>query len=277
MLSRRLFFWLVPLLTIGFLVCCASLLYPSLRARYLLYELKDIQLNSTFEDAQRFAKKIGAQELPSPKCTHVECRWYKLTDNALLPQWYRGRGLTFMIVFTAKDSIVTDKGVEYSVGVGSSTPSEAFIGRPRVFVSQTESWFKRQKEKRRELQEMSHEKPTDLVEPSVNKGWEKIWYDENGKITVDYFQVAISPRSKSLLEDWKKYTAFNYSCFWKYKACSYGKDLLPIADPYPPDLLPIADPYPPNPPHYPSDVPSRMFLLSLQNSAASGQVPKWLT
>ena len=125
MLSRRLFFWLVPLLTIGFLVCWATLLYPSLHARYLLYELKDIQLNSTFEDAQRFAKKIGAQEAPSVKCTHAECRWYKLTDNALLPQWYRGKGVTFTIVVTAKDSIATDKGIEYAIGVGSSTPEEA--------------------------------------------------------------------------------------------------------------------------------------------------------
>jgi hypothetical protein len=58
MLSRRLFFWLVPLLTIGFLVCWATLLYPSLHARYLLYELKDLQINhSTFEDAQRLQKR----------------------------------------------------------------------------------------------------------------------------------------------------------------------------------------------------------------------------
>jgi hypothetical protein len=237
MLSKRIFFWLVPLPIIGFLVCGAALLYPSLHARYLLYELKDIQPNrSTFEDAQRFAIKVGAQEAPFPKCTHEECRWYKSTDNALLPQWYRGKGVTVTIYFTAKDSIVTDKGIEYAIGVGLSTPEEAFLGRPRVFVSQSESWFKWQKEKQRELQEKARKKPTDLVEPSVTKGWEKIWYDEkNGKIAVDYFQVAISPGSKSLPEDWKKYTAFNYSCVWKYKGCSYGKDLLPIADPYPPN------------------------------------------
>jgi hypothetical protein len=236
MLSRRLFFWLVPLLTIGFLVCWATLLYPSLHARYLLYELKDLQINhSTFEDAQRFAKKIGAEELPSPKCTHVECRWYKFTDNALLPQWYRGKGITFALVFTVKDSIVTDKGVEYSIGVGTPTVGEAFYGRPRVDVFQSESSFEYQKEKQRKLQEELHEKPTDYVEPPVSKEWGKIWYDKNGKMVVDYFAVNISPGSKSMLEDWKKYIAFNYSCFWKYKGCSYGKDLLPIADPYPPN------------------------------------------
>jgi hypothetical protein len=211
-------------------------LYPSLHARYLLYELQGLQLNhSTFEDAQRFAKKIGAQEAPFPKCTHEECRWYKLTDNALIPQWYRGKGVTFIIAFTAKDSRVTDKGVEYNVGVGTPKAGEGFLGRPRVDVFQSESWFKYQKEKQRQIQELSHERPTDFVEPPVSKGWEKIWYDENGKIAIDAFAVCISPGSKSILEDWKKYTAFNYSCFWKYKGCNYGKDLLPIADPYPPN------------------------------------------
>jgi hypothetical protein len=131
MLSKRIFFWLVPLPIIGFIVCLATLLYPLLHARYLLYELKHIQPNhSTFEDAQRFARKTGALEAPFPKCTHEECRWYKFTDNALLPQWYRGKGVTFTLYFTAKDSIVTDKGVEYAIGVGLSTPEEAFFGRP---------------------------------------------------------------------------------------------------------------------------------------------------
>ena len=235
MLPRQISFWLVPTLIIGLLLCSATLLYPSLYARYLLHELNDLQLNrSTFEDAQRFAKRIGAQEAPWVKCTPAECRWYKSFDNALLPKWYRGKGVTFAITFAANGSAVTDKGVEYSIGVGPSTPEEAFLGRPRVYVSQTESWFKWQKEDQREHQERLHEKPTDLVEPSVDKGWQKIWYDSNGKIAVDYFAVAISPRSKSIPEDWKKYTEFNYSCFWMYEGCTHGKDLLSIGDPYPP-------------------------------------------
>jgi len=236
MLSKRILFRVAPLLIIGFLVCWVTLLYPSLHARYLLYELKDLQLNhSTFEDAQKFAKKIGAQEAPFGKCTRAECQWYKLTDNALLPRWYRGKGVSFAIAFTVRDSIVTDKGVIYYVGLEPSTADEAFLGRPSVYVSETESWFKWQKEKQRELQERSHEKPTDYVELPVSKGWEKIWYDKNGKIAVDRFAVYISPKSKSIPEDWKKYTAFNYRCFWKYKGCSYGKDLLSITDPYPPN------------------------------------------
>lgn len=235
MLSKRLFLWLVPLLIVGFLVFPVILLYPSLHARYLLHELKDLQINhSTFEDAQKFADKIEAQRAPFDECTHVECHWYKFINNALLPQWYRGKGVTLIVAFTVKDSIVIGKDVEYSVGVGMPTLGEATSGRSRVFVSQSESWFQWQKEKQRELQEMSREKLTDFVEPPVIKGWEKIWYDKNGEIAVDAFAAHISPRSKSMIEDWKKYTAFNYSCFWKYKGCIYGKDLLPIADPYPP-------------------------------------------
>jgi hypothetical protein len=236
MLSKRILLRAAPLLIIGFLVCWATLLYPSLHARYLLDELKDLQLNhSTFEDAQKFAKKIRAQEVPFGKCTRAGCQWYKFIDNTLLPQWYRGKGVTFGVVVTVKDSIVTDKGVEYSIGVGTPTVGEAFYGRPRVDVFQSESSFEYQKEKQRKLQEEIHEKPTDYVEPPISKEWGKIWYDKNGKMIVDYFAVNISPRSKSILEDWKKYTAFNYRCFWKYKGCSYGKDLLSITDPYPPN------------------------------------------
>ena len=128
MMSKRLFFWLVSLPIIGFLVCWATLLYPSLHARYLLYELNDLQVShSTFEDAQKFAKKIRAQEVQFVKCTHVECQWYKLIVNTLLPQWYRGKSVTFGVVFTVKDSIVTDKGVEYSIGVGTPTLVKLFM------------------------------------------------------------------------------------------------------------------------------------------------------
>jgi hypothetical protein len=234
-LSKRILFRLGSGLIVGFLACWAALLYPSLRARYLLYELNDIQLNhSTFEDARKFAKKVGAQEGTFVKCSHAECQWYKLTDNALLPRWYRGKGVTFGIAFSVKDSIVTDKGVEYSVGADPSTVDEAYVGRPGVYVAQTESWFKWRKEKQHELQKEQPEGFPDYVEPPVRKGWEKIWYDAKGEIAVDRFAVYILPKSQSIPEDWKKYTAFNYSCFWKYKGCSYGKDLLPIADPYPP-------------------------------------------
>jgi hypothetical protein len=234
MLSRRASFpFFLLLLITGFVLCCGPLLYPSVHARYLLHKLQSIQINhSTFEDAQRFAKEVGAT--PLGECTHIECRWYRFTDNALLPRWYRGRGVNFTIIFTVKDAIVTDKGVEYSIGLGPFTAEEAFVGRPRVDVYESESWFTWQAEKRRELHKKSPDKFPDYVEPPVDKGWQKIWYDATGNVAVDYYAVVISPRSTTIPEDWKKYTAFNYSCFWKYRGCGYGKDLLPRTGPYPP-------------------------------------------
>jgi hypothetical protein len=185
MLSRRVSFRLFLLLLItGFVVCWGTLLYPSVHARYLLHKLKDIQVDrSTFEDAQRFAQEIGAT--PLGECTHIECRWYRLTDDALLPRWYRGWGVTFAIIFIVKDSIITDKGVEYSVGLAQYTVAESFLGRPKVYVSESESWFKWRAEKQRELRKKLPEKFADYIEPPVNEHWEKIWYDANGNVAID--------------------------------------------------------------------------------------------
>ena len=242
MSPQRISFWLLLPLFTGFAVCGVGLLYPSLHARYLLHQLNEIELNrSTFEDAKRYAERIGAHEVPYVKCSPAECRWYKPVNNALIPRWYRGKGVSFAIFVTVKDSVVTDKAVEYEIGADPGTVGEAYVGRPAVYVSETESWFKWQRETQRQRQERSHEKPTDYVELPISKGWDKIWYDKDGKIAVDRFAVYISPKSKSIPEDWKQYTAFSYSCFWKYRGCSYAKDLLPIADPTlrtpPPDLL----------------------------------------
>jgi len=239
MLSKRIFRWLIPVLIVGSSVL-AMLLYPSVYARYLLYELKELQLNhSTFEDAQKFAKRIGAQERSFVSCTPADCEWYKAIDNAKLPQWYRGKGVTFMVLFTVKQSMVTQKAVEYSVGVGDLPLDQTLIGRPRVDVFESDGWFSQERESRlRRLHRLprgEQEKLPAIEGQTFHKGWEKIWYDEkSGKMISDAFAVSIAPESKSILEDWKKYTAFNYSCFWKYKGCNYGKDLLPIADPYPP-------------------------------------------
>jgi hypothetical protein len=233
MLSGRVFLRLFLLLLVaGCAVCWGALLYPSVLARYLLYQLKDIHTgHSTFEDAQMFAEKIRATSLG--ECTHTECRWYRSTDNALLPEWYRGTGVTFTILFRVKDSIVVDKGVQYSVGVEPSTLGEAIFGRSSVYVSESESWFKWQPTKQRGLHNRFPEKLADYVEPPVDEHWEKLWYDANGHVAVDSYAVDISPRSTTILKDWKRYTTFKYSCFWKYRGCGHAKDLLPIIGPYP--------------------------------------------
>jgi len=57
--------------------------------------------------------------------------------------------------------------------------------------------------------------------------------DRDWEFADAQFQVYMPPRSSA--EDWQRYTAFNYSCFWKYKGCKDARDLLPTADPYPDD------------------------------------------
>jgi hypothetical protein len=233
MWSKRLGVRLALLPVVGFVIYALTLLYPLLYARYLLHELSNLRINrSTFEEAQKFATKLGA--VPMRECTPLECRWWKVVTNARIPRWYRGKGVALAIIFEVQNSTVTEKAVAYEVGAGPSTPAGAFLGPPGIYVAETSSWFKRQAEIQRKLQKKSPGRFPDFVETPVDKGWSKIWYDQEGNVVSDAFRVDLSPRSTTVQEDWNKYTAFNYSCFWKYKGCDYGKDLLPIADPYPP-------------------------------------------
>jgi len=234
MLTKRTLFWLIPL---TFVISAGTvMLYPVFCARYMLHKLNELQLNqSTFEDAQKFAQQIGAKEMTYTNCTPAQCRWYKLVDNARLPRWYRGKGASFAVLFTVTNSRVTEKTVWYEVGVDPQAVSEAMIGRPSVVVSQSDGWFEHQRELERQLREKqaTDENVASFEGQSFHKGWEKIWYDRNGDIVSDSFDVAISPASTSVIEDWNKYTAFSYSCFWKYQGCSHANNLLPIVDPYP--------------------------------------------
>ena len=73
---------IVALLT---LLCGAYLLSTSIRAHYLFNELETLQLGqSTFEDAERLARKIRAE--PYGACDRSECEWDRRIDNAWLPR-----------------------------------------------------------------------------------------------------------------------------------------------------------------------------------------------
>jgi hypothetical protein len=67
--------WLIAILVgLAILLCSAYLLYPSLHARYLFSELETLQLgHSTFDDAERLAKKIHAK--PNGDCDRSKCEW----------------------------------------------------------------------------------------------------------------------------------------------------------------------------------------------------------
>jgi len=62
-----------------------------IRARYLFGKLETLQLgHSTFEDAQRLAKEIGAKPTPFGPCDRSVCEWDVRMDNSELPRWWRG-------------------------------------------------------------------------------------------------------------------------------------------------------------------------------------------
>lgn len=207
--------WLiVSSLALLLLLCSACLLYPSLRARYLFHELESLQVgHSTFEDAQRLAEKLGAKPDNHSPCDPSYCFWLVVVNNAWLPQWWRGSGVTFVITFDVKGSIVVNKGVGYDIGINP----QAFIPS-QVMVVVKESWSRPMR---------------DYIEPPTQKGWRVSYFEKHGhrENVSTTFEVRLTPRSSA--EDWRRYTAFNYSCFWKYKGCRDGRELLPAADPLP--------------------------------------------
>jgi len=178
------------------------LLFPSIHARYLFNELKTLQLgHSTFEDAQRLAGKINAT--PYATCDPSKCEWHKRVDNARLPRWWRGSGETFSVAFDVKDSVVVRKEAAFATGIedGSVHPS-------RVLVQEQEQWGRGNTQK------------------AVQAGW-------NTTEVFRYCSFTVLMTPKASVEDRRRYTAFNYSCFWKYKGCADARYLLPTADPFP--------------------------------------------
>jgi len=197
--------WLIAFVVVlAMFLCGAFLLYPSLHARYLFSELETLQLgHSTFEDAERLARKIHAK--PHEDCDRSKCEWDKRIDNAYLPRWWRGAGEGFVVAFDVKDSLVVRKNTGFAIGtIEAIHPSQ--VG----------------------LEEQEHWGRVPIPEP-VKAGW----------ITTDkfrYYQFVVYMTPKASAEDRRRYTAFDYSCFWKYRGCKDARELLPTADPLPSDL-----------------------------------------
>lgn len=191
------------LLGLVILLCTAYLVRPSIRAHYLFGRLEALQLgHSTFEDAQRLAKQIGAK--PYGPCDRSVCEWDVRMDNSELPQWWRGLGESFVVSFTVKNSVVVRKNTGFGIGrVDSFSPSS-------VSLEEQEQW--------------RHEPGREQV--PVQAGW----------MTTElyrYYQFQVRMTPKASAEDRQRYTAFAYSCFWKYKGCSDARELLPTADSFP--------------------------------------------
>ena len=195
------------MLALLILLCGAYLLRPATRAHYFFNELETLQLeHSSFEDAQRLAKKINAKSSMYESCDRTGCTWERRIDNAQLPRWWRGSGETFKVGFSVKNSIVVRKYTGFGIEgeqVNSFSPSAV--------------WF----------DEQEHWGRGNTPEP-VSAGWQT-----SELFTYYRFNVRMTPRASA--EDRRRYTAFNYSCFWKYKGCKDARELLPTADPLPDD------------------------------------------
>jgi hypothetical protein len=229
--------WLIAsLLALSILLCGAYLMYLPLRARYLFNGLETVQLsNSSFEDAQRLAQKIGAKPSDLRPCDQSYCLWSAKVDNARLPQWWRGSGVTFTVDFEVRDSSVVYKGAWYAIGVDPHklTPSIVSAGADPYRLSPPYVVSAGVKEK------WIQQRPGDRIveEPPTAKGWEISYFEKNGarELATARFVVRMTPRSSA--EDWTRYTAFNYSCLWKYRSCRDGTELLPTSDPPPSELM----------------------------------------
>jgi len=200
--------WLISsLVGLVILLFGAYLLYPSLHARYLFNQLETLQLGrSTFEDADQLARKIHAK--PYGACNRSYCEWDKTIDNARLPLWWRGSGVGFSVSFTVKDSLLVRKDTGFGIGTLETVhPSQ-------VGLLEQEHWGR-----------------TNTREP-VQAGW----YSAE-KFRYWWFRVYMTPKASA--EDRRRYTAFNYRCFWKYQGCKDARELLPTADPFPSELTKI--------------------------------------
>ena len=201
-LNNRSTGWLiVSFLALLSLVFGAYLLVPSIRARYLFHELGSLQLgHSTFEDAQRLAKRIGAN--PYGPCDRSSCEWDVRMDNSELPRWWRGLGEAFVVAFDVKDSVVVRKNTGFGIGRRDEfSPSS-------VGLIEQENWGRLPR-----------------LEP-VAVGW-------STSELYRYYEFTVYMTPKASAADRRRYTSFNFNCFWKYKGCKDARELLPTADRFP--------------------------------------------
>jgi hypothetical protein len=181
-------------------LCLSYLLHPAIRAHYLFSQMESLQLGrSTFDDAQRLARKIGAN--PNGPCDRSACEWDVRMSNSELPRWWRGSGEVFVVAFDVKDSVVVRKNTGYGIGI-ETTFSPSSVG----------------------LVEQEHWGHTGRPEP-ILAGW-------RSSDRYRYYEFTVYMTPKASAEDRRRYTAFDYGCLWRYRGCKDARELLPTADPF---------------------------------------------
>ena len=174
-----------------------------MKARSLLVNLRTLEPGrSTFEDAERVAKLMSATPSGFVPCNHVYCEWVSQIDNSKIPRWWRGRGETFGGVIRVKDSTVELIGAGFTIGV----LGKESVDRSAGFQEQ-ENWGRR-----------------NLPVP-IAAGW-------SSSDVYLYRHFGVYMTTKASAEDKRRYAAFNFNCFWKYKGCADGRELMPISTTY---------------------------------------------
>jgi cell division protein FtsL len=198
---------ILPLVLFGLfgLLCAASVVYPSIRARYLFAQLEKLQLGvSSAEQARELASRIHAER--SATCDASQCEWVKKIDNAYLPGWWRGPGATFAIVFEVSGSTVVRKVSGFGTALkGEFHPSQ-------VSVEEQQHWGREHRDR-----------PT----------WESFqagWYTTD-RFRYYWFQVRMTQKTPS--EERRRFTSFNYFCLSKFRGCQDGREFLPASAAWP--------------------------------------------
>ena len=197
----------VPLIAFAVIVFYLAylLFYPAARAGYLFGQVERLELgHSTYEDAEALARKIGATPTTYGPCNCSDCEWGVEVDNAKLPQWWRGSGEAFRASFAVKDSKVVRKNFGYGIG----TLAEDFFPSS-VGLTEQEYW-------------PAQHRPV-LVEAG--------WYSTD---LYPYWNFRVNMIPGASVQDKRRYTAYNYTCMWKYRGCKDGRELLPVAASMPP-------------------------------------------
>ena len=129
------------------------------------------------------AKTIGAK--PLPECYNSTCEWDVRMDNSELPEWWRGHGETLVVAFDTKDSVIVRKNLGYGVGVKADLSSPSSIG-----VIEQQDWGRRG------------------IPVPIAKGWRTTELFRYYEVTV-WITPAVSA------QDRRRYTSFNFNCFWR--------------------------------------------------------------
>ncbi len=189
---------LILVVCTAFALIVAAGFLPCIRARRLLAKAESLQIGkASLSDAQQLPENL--EGTPTRACSPAECELIfgtgNFSGNFALPQEWRGQGEAFAVRIHVKNGLVDRKDLTYWIGAGSTISA--------VWVSETLDW------------------PGNPKEPR----WSKIEGTQGAHYLV---HVRMTPSDSTEIR--KKYTSFNWNCFWKYQGCQDEHELMPTGE-----------------------------------------------